>query len=321
MFQKLLNQARFGVVLRPRGPILVKSGVETPDPTRPGMEFVRTRHADLGEVVYLPGTSLKGAIRAHAERTLSGLGVEVCDPLDKQKSCHGKHRTLEVPSAQIFQRQCPVCRTFGSLHLAGRAHVLDAYPWPADGSPQEQQEALTLANAAETRWQVAIDRQSGQAHGGALFDLEVVVNGEFHAEIHLRNFQLWQLGLVAAVLREMDEGHVAVGFGKSRGLGQVSVRHDYLFFTSVDRSQEEMRGVSALGSTDEQAPYGLYATPDAVPLNELPNEGFSSRRTWRGSEIEARGQGLEALLDQIMDRALAGFVEVCRRQPAKKVGS
>ena len=109
MHKTLLNQACLRIVLKPRGPWLIKSGVETPDPTRPGMEFVRTRHARVGDTVYLPGTSLKGAVRSHAERVLQGIGVQVCDPLDRRHACkapRGRHET-----STVYKEQCPACRT------------------------------------------------------------------------------------------------------------------------------------------------------------------------------------------------------------------
>lgn len=98
MHRRLLNQATLSVVLEPQGPVLIKSGVETPDPTRPSMEFVRTRHAKLGETVYLPGTSLKRAIRSQAERVLAGLGVAICDPLHRTKACHRTSPSLREAS-------------------------------------------------------------------------------------------------------------------------------------------------------------------------------------------------------------------------------
>lgn len=185
MHKRLLNQARLAVVLKPRGPLLVKSGLETPDPTRPSMEFVRTRHEQLGETVYLPGTSLKGAIRNHAESVLRGLRVRVCNPFDKEERCRSVPAQIDgepVRPDHVFREQCAACRTFGSLKVAGRAQILDAYPWPTDADAAKRAEVFRRTNATETRWQVGISRKTGQAQGSALFDLEVVVGGEFHSE-------------------------------------------------------------------------------------------------------------------------------------------
>jgi CRISPR/Cas system CSM-associated protein Csm3 (group 7 of RAMP superfamily) len=53
MLKKLLNFAKISFDIVPQGPLLVKSGVESADPTRPDMEFVRSYHAG-GETVYFP---------------------------------------------------------------------------------------------------------------------------------------------------------------------------------------------------------------------------------------------------------------------------
>lgn len=314
MHRRQLNHARLGLVIRPRGPILVKSGRETPDPTRPEMEFVRTRHARLGETVYLPGTSLKGAVRAHTERVLRGLGLEVCDPLGSDRCKAPKAEGHESPkSPAVFTSQCPACRTFGSLELAGRAHLLDAYPWPPGATEAEQASARSEANATETRWQVAIDRESGRPRGGALYDLEVVVRGAFFTEVHLRNFQLWQLGVVAAVLRDLDAGDVALGFGKARGLGQVAVEWNGLRVDQVEAEGRQLRGTAALCHDDERSAYDLHAGEDAVDLSTLDlsasaSEDLSVEPTWRGSRLVARGPALDALFDAVAAGPLAKFV-------------
>jgi len=318
MHKRQLNHARLHIVLKPRGPLLIKSGLETPDPTRPGMEFVRTHHAEHGETVYLPGTSLKGAVRSHAERLLRGLGVKVCDPLakDRDERCQKppwKGSREEIPSPRVFRAQCPACRTFGSLHLAARTHLLDALPWPA-GVTEEERRAVAASAVTETRWQVGIDRQTAQAQGGALFDLEVVVGGEFHTEVQLHNFQLWQLGLVAVVLRDMNEGHVPLGFGKFRGLGQVEVEWKALELHSIARTTDAMLGSGALCTEEELRDYDLQGE-DQVKFEEHPAcaehfpENRRPRKTWRGSEWRAEGEGLTAFLDAVVEGPLARFVE------------
>jgi RAMP superfamily len=78
----------------------------------------------------------------------------------------------------------------------------------------------------EERNSVAIDRFSGSTSGSGLFNFQVCTSGAFKTTIYLKNFTLAQLGLIGLVLRDLNEGWVGVGFGKSRGLGFVTV--DYL---------------------------------------------------------------------------------------------
>lgn len=311
MFRRWLNRATVRVAISPRGPILVKSGHETADPTRPGMEFVRTRHAVHGVSVYLPGTSLKGAMRSHAERVLLGLGIdEVCSPFNdrsgyrqvtRREGGQGPHggRTQSPSSAAIFSGQCPVCRTFGSLKVAGRCNVEDAYPWMRDES-----DGAATANATETRWQVGIDRLTGQAQRAALFDLEVVVAGRFHTAIHLDNFQVWQLGLIGALLVDMDHGDLPIGFGKTRGLGQVGVEVEGIEIEALGRNGRTLPGAGALCTKQEANDYSL-APDDAM---ELP-PGVEPAATWRGRKIALEAEQAQSLLTAVTAGPLQRWVE------------
>ena len=75
MHKRFVNHCTIDLTLIPDGPILIKSGKEGADPTKPDMEFVETYHAG-GKSIYLPGSSLKGAIRAHAERIIRTIGTD-----------------------------------------------------------------------------------------------------------------------------------------------------------------------------------------------------------------------------------------------------
>ena len=75
MHKQLVNQCVLSLSLMPDGPMLIKSGQEGADPTKPDMEFVETYHNGKREI-YLPGSSLKGAIRSQAERIVATLGGE-----------------------------------------------------------------------------------------------------------------------------------------------------------------------------------------------------------------------------------------------------
>lgn len=317
MFQRQLNHLALRFSLSPRGPLLIKSGLESADPTRPGMEFVRTRHPAVGETIYLPGTSLKGAFRSHAERVLRGLGVNaVCDPLPERRhdnapppaprgapAACGK-RSGARTTREVFAQQCPICRTFGSLGVAGRCGIHDAYPWPPDADDDARRTAAGRANLTERRMQVGIHRETGGVAPGTLYDLEVAVAGEFHAELQLDNFQLWQLGLLAATLEDVDLGDVPIGFGKSRGLGQMSVVPRALTWTWVGDAGQQLRGVGDLCSPAERQDYRLD-DGDRMPWPK----GCASERNWRGQRLAVTGDALRALLATARQAPLAAFLK------------
>ena len=136
MFKQLLNEAVLDIAIQPDGPVLIKSGeLGGADPTHADMEFVRT----VGQV-FIPGSSLKGVVRAHAEkiaRTLQpevGPGRGACNPLDPRASCGGRlerdHR-----SDTRYAESCFACRLFGNTAVAGRVRRLLAM---ADKRAQER---------------------------------------------------------------------------------------------------------------------------------------------------------------------------------------
>lgn len=304
-----LNRARFGLALEPRGPILVKSGIQTPDPTRPQLEFVRSRHAELGDTVYLPGSTLKGVLRSHAERVLLGQGLNVCTPVGRDSRYVIRQREPKAVSSG----QCPVCRIFGSLSQAGRLQLGDAFPWPLEGDEGERRQAKDRANRTERRFQVAIDREIGSAQDSALFDLEVVVDGCFETVGQLRNFELWQLGLLTQLVADLDQGFCAVGAGKSRGLGQMKARLTWLELEMSKPKEganpDECLGIAALLDASARRELGmlLTAAEDRVTLPE----GSRLERTWRGFSLGSRltGPRLAAFVDRLAEKPLKTFVD------------
>lgn len=239
----------------PDGPILIKAGdTGGADPTRPDMEFVRSQNR-----VYIPGPSIKGVVRAQAERICRSL-----DSVEQQRSRQQRRSKLAadeppVPLADnplgdgkeygglddmryssgraveemreaikddaqrtaiIYRRSSFVSQLFGHTSLAGRVRFADAYLPPEAGG---QAGAVAL----EERNGVAIDRIYGSVAVGP-FNYEVAVAGSFATRVDFKNTTLAQLGLLGLALRDLADGRVGIGFGKSRGLGRVKVSFDTL---------------------------------------------------------------------------------------------
>jgi CRISPR-associated RAMP protein (TIGR02581 family) len=236
MHKRIVNEAIIDIALSPKGPILIKASEQRADPIKPDMEFVETIHAG-GKTVYLPGSSLKGVLRAHSERIVRTVGgakpgarsqVWSCDPL-QDKYCHDelkkKHKDR---TSLIYKEACHTCKTFGSTSLASHFRIRDAYPMDhrliAQLPPSSQEWAKPrLELKREERNGVAIDRVFGSVAAGP-FNYEVLTSGVFTTAIYAKNFSLWQLGLIALTLRDLKQQRVAIGFAKSRGMGQVDLR-------------------------------------------------------------------------------------------------
>jgi CRISPR-associated RAMP protein (TIGR02581 family) len=254
MHKRLLNEATLDFTIVPEGPILVKAGDTGADPTRPDMEFVRTWR-DGEQVVYLPGPSLKGVIRSHCERIVRTVGEgRSCNPVVKEESCVGQNDLKqEHDGKHVHSHSCFVCQMFGNTVLAGRVRTKDAYPLDPDEVRTEERNG------------VAIDRVFGSVAVGP-FQMEVVTSGEFQTKIAIRNFTIAQLGLLALALRDLKLGRVSVGFGKSRGLGHVTLNWDKLTLRYLREPQEprKLYGVARLLGNEAKS-YG-YVIENGAPF-------------------------------------------------------
>ncbi|RME69893.1 MAG: CRISPR-associated protein [Chloroflexi bacterium] len=307
MHKKLVNELRLSFAIRPEGPLLIKSGREAgADPTLLDMNFVRTTHAELGETVYLPGSSLKGAIRSHCEKIGRTVGLNVCNPLDMKSGCGHKLQRLsqqtEVSGADLYHRLCPICRIFGHTVMSSHIQFSDAYPTP---------ETVRQANRTEERDGVAIDRVSGAVAVGP-FQLEVVTRGEFEARMTLRNFQLWHVGLLAVALRDMANQWLPLGFARSRGLGRVSLTYRHLeiaypgqFGQTDGRDfQGQILGVTTFLTDEEIKAYDYTPEEPLVPAArpEVEKEWGRVTQNW------TRPEAIEAVLKATVT-CWAGYVK------------
>jgi CRISPR-associated RAMP protein (TIGR02581 family) len=263
MFKKTLNRALLELRVETRTPLLIRAGDPGLEPS-PDLACVRTRHARLGSTVYIPGSSLKGVMRAAAEAAVRGeswAGVEGACDLFGDAGC-GRRVPAQLgkdpKSWEVHREHCLACRTFGSTAMKGRASIRDAYP--IEPGAEGGGEAFERANLTEGRHGVAINRVSGAAQRGALYDLEVVPPGSvFFGDIALENYQAWQLGLVVTALDELNDGFAQLGSTKSRGLGVVAVEVTRFLHEQSTRGGDQPKGVGAIVEPGVGDGYGLLA--------------------------------------------------------------
>lgn len=295
MHKRFVNHCTIDLTIAPCGPMLIKSGKEGADPTKPDMEFVETYHQG-GRSIYLPGSSLKGAIRAHAERIVRTVGGDIepqdpsqlwaSDPLDRSLF---RELEKEKDTRQVYRRSSFTDQMFGSTAIASRIRIEDAYP--------VDRTQLKI----EERNGVAIDRVFGSVAVGP-FNYQVCTGGEFRTKIHLKNFTLAQLGLMGLVLRDLDDGWFGLGFAKSRGMGLVEAKLNSAVVqypgcvldgdaikaigTQQRWSKTLLLGAGEFLETTEAGRYG-FPKPDQqdtpVAGDEMPL-GFGVQLTWSGPE-------------------------------------
>lgn len=280
MFRISYNRAVLRVRIETVTPLRIGAGDIGLDPTGADLTCVRTRHGRHGTTVYIPGSSLKGVIRAAAEasvrgRTYSGIAGACDDPLDNRQSCGGRYQNdSDTPTSSIHAAHCLVCRLFGSQAIKGRASIRDLFPWCDDvtsGSPfcPEGVNHAT-ANRLELRSGVAIDRLVGSVKHGP-FEQELVPAGvSFFGDIALENYQVWQLGLLAEAFDQLDSGLAQLGSSKSRGLGVIRLAVERVLHEQVG-SRAQPCGVADLAPPAQCKEYGLVAEVPLPPGDGIPH--------------------------------------------------
>jgi CRISPR-associated protein Csm3 len=257
MHGRLYNELSLEIAIMPQTPLLIKSGQKASiDPALPDMQFVRTRrrlpNGEVSEVVYIPGSSLRGVVRAHAERLLRTLDEKhACYVVEAKKFCLRQKGLKEdkEPADRLYKESCYACKLFGNTGVASRVQMSDLYP---------AEDPLR-----ESRFGVAIDRITGAVAVGP-FDLEVVTDARFEGRIVLRNFTVGQLGLLGAALLDIADGLVALGHAKSRGLGRVCIEFTRAEFRFSKRTDGAILGVGELADQQLKQKYGL---PDGDTLS------------------------------------------------------
>ncbi|WP_298821617.1 RAMP superfamily CRISPR-associated protein [Chloroflexus sp.] len=201
----------------------------------------------------LPGSSLRGALRSHAERiarTLATLKAwnagsdsasrkaqflqkcPACNPLttkttDPVASCNSFIKTLPKKQREDLEQRgaedklCLACRLFGS-------------PW--NGSRLRVEDAPFVGDKVETKVLdfLAIDRFTGGGRDTAKFDAVVLWKPKFRARLFLENPEPWELGWLALVLRDLHDGLITVGFGAAKGFGQCAIEDVRLTFGVIN---------------------------------------------------------------------------------------
>jgi CRISPR-associated RAMP protein (TIGR02581 family) len=331
MLKKLVNEAYFTLRITTMGPLLVRSGhasISGPDMT----PVLTTRGKE--QEIFLPGSSLKGVFRSHSEKIVCSLKPHVvCYPFfgnedkeadhpqrqqDYRDSCgerfnqfakqdDANRKQMEARTDWVYEQSCPTCRLFGSTGFIGRVAIGDAYLAPGS-------RAVT-----ELRDGVGIDRLTGGASHGAKFELEVVSRDvTFETDVHLRNFEIWQLGMLFVVLQDMQDELIRIGSGRSRGLGKVTAEISNQgrkgrpggFVISNVRDDDNVRGeLWGLGRWLDNASYGTWKDDLlSLPAGKADNGQSEIVRGRRGIRWERAftGQALaglsKAAIDQFVQR-------------------
>ena len=328
MLQRLLNECILEVELVVSGRLLIQEPQEETEERVKGLpkaeraaQPVRTRRPDGSWSIYLPGASLKGALRAQAERiarTLNECGAGACDPFavvprdgsppPADLACserivirqrYHERRRREEPGAseltipQRYRDVCPICRTFGHLGWGRRLRVTDFYPTGEPGAVE-----MTHISVDRVGGGVSTPYLGRRQYGsGRTFTLQYAYRAHLRGQIILENFELWQLGLLGFLWRDMADGLLPVGHRQTTGTGDLRPHLVEMRLTRLGTSRPadgELCGVGALEGGGKA--YGYDQESDVLPWPELRWTRPAGQIRWETRLGEPAAQRLWAAL-------------------------
>ncbi|MEC4685787.1 MAG: RAMP superfamily CRISPR-associated protein [Nitrospirota bacterium] len=255
-------------VLRPIDPIMVKTGYSLESVSYKGSKKEEGQPIDklqdfppLNDLIsvdsafclneegipYLPGSSIRGCLRSHAERMVRTMIFERFKNNDPFKNDRDGRFTLnaiwdlkrlrdkgkEFKKAgfnDVYDNACIISKLFGFPAMGGRIYFSDAVPIDAN----------KFKNRLKLLDHVAIDRFTGGAAHGKKFNSRPFYpfyevgrfpenddlpddSGDICFKIEIHDFKLWHFGLVSLLLKDLHNARISVGFGKNKGFGRVKL--------------------------------------------------------------------------------------------------
>jgi CRISPR-associated RAMP protein (TIGR02581 family) len=170
---------------------------------------------------FIPGSSLRGVLRASIESFCFSLGLSEIHQQTPEELPAGVPENL----ARGWKDLDLVKRLFGSVVEEKRGTGPNEAKMISYGSRLQISDAICEDIALfEVRDGVGISRETRTAAQAIKFDVEVVPAGtRFHGRIRFKNPVDYEVGLLAQALWMLDEGLLLLGGKSSRGLGWVRV--------------------------------------------------------------------------------------------------
>lgn len=156
---------------------------------------LREKHGD-DEHFVIPGSSLKGVLRARAEYICRVVGTQPCTTRDCGK--------------------CRPCGLFGHTSRKSSSRAAIAIP-----------DTIISEARCEKRQHVALDRFTGGAAPGLLYTDEVIVSGRFTLRAELiGDLDPAEQALLEAVATDLHDGLVGIGARTTSGQGTVRLTEE-----------------------------------------------------------------------------------------------
>jgi CRISPR/Cas system CSM-associated protein Csm3 (group 7 of RAMP superfamily) len=222
---------------------------------------------------YVPGTSLRGPFRAQAERIIRSLLPDsasspstACDPFEMDettlRSCSKRLESDNKPSP--YAQACPACKLFGCTATASRIRFTDA-DIPPTQRVSVYRDMIGIDRFTGGVFQGETDEAGKKKSGGANMRLHALEQTSWTTTVTVTNFELWQLGLLAYVFRDFQDGLVPIGYGKTKGFGTVTGTVQTITLTyPTGRWDGKIAHLGSLACEAERIQYAFHTMPAAT---------------------------------------------------------
>jgi len=218
---RIFNQVVLDVRMKVNRTLLVGSGQGDITPGGvdiPQIRMTTGRNPDVQGEPYVPGSSLKGAIRSTCETVIRTFvddcrssGVLCYDDAPEEKTTCGEGEGEEA------RPLCMMCDTFGNTNRISKVSFDDAFLTNM---------GVFGDRVVQHRAGVSLKRTTGAVDKGPFF-IEFVPRGaEFEFKILCTNILPAELKLLLLALELFNQGRFKLGGQKSRGMGSVTFEVD-----------------------------------------------------------------------------------------------
>ncbi len=297
MHRLVAGTCRMELTLTPLSPWMVR-GL---DPTGKGdFEPILDRTGNP----FIPASSLKGALRSTAERVLRSMHPErsvdlaplADDPFVPKRDTTvltGKPRG-EIADSELIEwyQANPTKAAHGAIdhlyqHLAAISQLFGA---TVHAGLVTLEDAIAHVSLPPESWQrrphVAIDRFTGGVGVGPFSTTAAPAKAQgqpvhLTSTLTIRNFTLWQLGLLAITFQEFGLGYAAMGAGTRKGYGRFTVAvpqiecayHagllQHVGITSAEAALPLYSAQGLLAASSTAAPTAAHDVPPEIRLLEV----------------------------------------------------
>jgi len=215
-------------------PVHIGAGSESMDPVETDNAVIK----DKDGKPYIPGSSLKGALRSWLETFLRGGGNKILggktpclcvnspcindtEVKEIKKKFKNKEDSERLVADEIYKRLCIICKVFGSHCFTSKITINDC-------------KLIGERAYIEKRDGVAIDRDTGTSSKNKKYDFEQVSAGtKFDFYMTADNLDSENEKILEVIIKILESGDFTVGGKTSVGLGRIR-----LYGTKIYRIDE-----------------------------------------------------------------------------------